>query len=867
VVSRVPDLAFPSWKVEPPAPFAAFVPRERLRSLVEVGTAGGGVTTLCAPAGAGKTVLLADWARSGPVPTAWVSVDPADNEPGRLWTAVARAVARCVPELADPLEQLGADPAESLTPQALMSVLDMLPSALRLVLDDVEEVAEPRALDGLETLIRYRPTGLRLVLAGRTAPALPWPRLRLQAEVVDLDGDGLSFSLDEAAVLIARSGARMSASQVRGTHAMTGGRAAALRLIAAATRRNGEVGGAFSAETSLVAYLDEVLEGLADADRTLLRDVSVCDPVPPALAAGISGRVDAAAALERLASSTPLVVCDAVDGDVTVVALVRTSLYDELGRSRPEHRAQLHRRAADWYAANDRPAEAVDQARASGDDRLLAGLVRRWAVPMLLDGDHDTLRRACDALGPVVIADDDTLRLVPSALDAIAGGAADVPHDEKGPDGPAELRGLRAVAELDDLLAPDALAGPGDADDERPGQARATTTAALAAAVEGATRLLVLADPRAATALLTSASTQARALGHHYLAMQCASLLATAHAGDGDAGGMTWSGSEAVSTALAHGWQRSAWSISACSVLAHGSLLLARPADVRRHAAPLLAGPADTDPTRRLVPAVLLAAADADMGHPASGLEAMQQARTGVADRELPASQAALVAMLEHETAVAMGRPAHARAVRRWLAARVGPTGDVLLMSVRETVAAHPSVPVGRTLRPILEGTVPALLPDTGIESLLVEVADAHRAHDHAGARRLLIAALDLAAPRELMRPFTRSAGSVRELLAFQVGTFGPADGFARRALASGIQGRPSTPSPLSDRESRILHLLPSLATTTEIAADLCVSPNTVKSQVGAIYSKLGVNDRRAAVVAAYDAGLLADTPAHSRTG
>jgi LuxR family maltose regulon positive regulatory protein len=69
----------------------------------------------------------------------------------------------------------------------------------------------------------------------------------------------------------------------------------------------------------------------------------------------------------------------------------------------------------------------------------------------------------------------------------------------------------------------------------------------------------------------------------------------------------------------------------------------------------------------------------------------------------------------------------------------------------------------------------------------------------------------------------------------------------------------------------RILHLLPSLATTTEIAADLRVSPNTVKSQVGAIYSKLGVNDRRAAVVAAYDAGLFEDPADHSpgpgRTG
>ena len=81
---------------------------------------------------------------------------------------------------------------------------------------------------------------------------------------------------------------------------------------------------------------------------------------------------------------------------------------------------------------------------------------------------------------------------------------------------------------------------------------------------------------------------------------------------------------------------------------------------------------------------------------------------------------------------------------------------------------------------------------------------------------------------------------------------------------ASGA-GRPAG-STLSDRESTILRLLPSLSTTTEIAEDLHVSPNTIKTQVGAIYSKLGVNDRRAAVVAAYDAGLLAETEEPGRT-
>jgi LuxR family maltose regulon positive regulatory protein len=863
-VSSVADVDVLGRRAGPPAPVSGFVRRPRLRSLLEAGAAAGGVTTLYAPAGAGKTVLLADWARSGPVTTAWVSVDPTDNEPGRLWTAVARALTSCVP-VTDALGRIGVDTREPLTPQALLSVLDAIRGEFRLVLDDVGEITDPTVLEGLGTLIRYRPTGLRLVLAGRTPPALSWPRLRLQGDVVDLDGDELSFSPEEAATLIAGSGSHMSPSQVRRSHAMTGGWAAALRLIAVATRAYGEVDGSLSAEPSLAAYLGEVLDGLADSDRALLRDISVCDAVPRALASEVSRRADAPAVLERLAASTLLVTADPARGQVTVLPLVRTSMYDELGRRFPEHRAELHRRGAGWYAANDRPAEALEHALAAGDDGLVVDLVRAWAVPLLLNGDHDALRRACAAPGPAPTADGRILRLVPPALDAITGRAP----DGVVPDGATEVRALRAVEHLAAALGD--RTGSDEPGDGRPGPARAATADALAAAVEGAT-LLVDGDLRGATGPLTSASTQARALGHHYLVMQTASLLATAHAGSGDAAGMTAYGAEAVSIATGHGWQRSAWSVSARATLAHGSLLLARPADARRHAAPLTAGPTSTDPTWRLVLAVLHAAADADMDRPASGLEAMQQARTALADRELPASQAALVATLEHQTAASLGRPVHARAVRRWLAARVGPTAEDLLMSVRGTLATDPRARIGRTLAPVLDGTVPSVLPDTAIEALLLEVGDAHRSHEHAAARRLLVTALDRAAPLELMRPFTRCAGSVRELLAHQVGSFGSADGFARRALAMGIRGHHhAAPSPLSDRELRILHLLPSLATTTEIAADLRVSPNTVKSQVGAIYSKLGVNDRRAAVVAAYDAGLFEDPADHSpgpgRTG
>ena len=856
MTSSVACIGVQDSKVRPPASPADVVSRPRLTALLDEATRSAAVTLLCAPAGTGKTLLLADWARAGTEATAWVSLDTTDNRAGGLWTTVAEAVARCVPVLADALRE--SVRADRTGPGSLLAVLDDLPGELRLVLDDVQELTGPDVLDGLRTVIRYRPPRLRLVLAGRAAPALALARLRLQDGVVDVHADQLRFTPEEAVSLVSRCGVAMSAGEVGRAHAVTGGWAAGLRLTALAAGRCTEVSGLLAtvpgAERSIAAYLeDEVLGSLSADDRAFLRDTSVCAAVAPSLAAELTGRDDAGAVLERLERETSLVAgCPGRgDGFVEVETLLRSSLYGDLQRREPARLTGLHARAAGWCAAHERPAEAIHHARASGDADLLAALVRAWAVPLVLAGEHVSLRRACSALGPVVVAGDPVLRFVAPAIDGVAGAAGDLdgaPSPEA-----AAFRALGAVIEL--------AIGVDEAGDGRDGPAdRAHGTAAetLAEAADATARLLVPADRAGGVLALEAAAARARDLGLDHLAMQCSALLAAAGAQDGDAARMTSHGAAVIATSDRRGWTQSAWSAAAHGALAYGSLLGARPDDARRHAADALAGTAG-HPVRTLLLTVVHAAADADTGAVADGLARMQQARTGAGDLTMTASHAARVAMLEHEAAVVQGRPAHARSVRGWLGARVGRTGESVVMAAREALAADPHAPVGRSLRPVLDGTEPALLPDVGIEALLLGVGDARRAGDRAGARRLLIEALDRAAPLDLLRPFTHASWPVRELLAHQVGSFGAADEFARRGLSAGVQGRPTTRSRLSVRESAILRLLPSLATTSEIAEDLNVSTNTVKTQVGAIYSKLGVNDRRAAVVAAYDAGLLGD--------
>ncbi|WP_220187654.1 helix-turn-helix transcriptional regulator, partial [Pseudonocardia pini] len=130
-------------------------------------------------------------------------------------------------------------------------------------------------------------------------------------------------------------------------------------------------------------------------------------------------------------------------------------------------------------------------------------------------------------------------------------------------------------------------------------------------------------------------------------------------------------------------------------------------------------------------------------------------------------------------------------------------------------------------------------------------------------ARVALQTALALAEPLEALRPFAHADAGVRDLLAHQHGSFGAAEAFGELALAVGADAHLLRSSALSSRELTVLALLPSLLSLDEIAAELAVSVNTVKSHVRSIYTKLGVSSRRLAVLAAHEQGLLTGGARH----
>jgi LuxR family maltose regulon positive regulatory protein len=143
------------------------------------------------------------------------------------------------------------------------------------------------------------------------------------------------------------------------------------------------------------------------------------------------------------------------------------------------------------------------------------------------------------------------------------------------------------------------------------------------------------------------------------------------------------------------------------------------------------------------------------------------------------------------------------------------------------------------------------------VEAWLVEVWAALRLDDRPGARHGLQVALDLAEPLDALRPFALAGQGLRVLLVDQLGGVRDPSAFAFRCLSARQRvRRPSDPR-LSAREQDVLVELLSLSNLGEIAEDLDVSVNTVKSHVRAIYGKLGVTTRRTAVLTAVERGLL----------
>jgi LuxR family maltose regulon positive regulatory protein len=427
-------------KLHVPAVRPDLVPRPRLAERLDESLARG-LVLVCAPAGYGKTVLLADWVRRSEHPAAWLSLDAGDNDPARFWRHAMAALDRARPGVSDRVAALLGPPAPSSFQgfvTALINELASEPDAgeALLVLDDYHVIGAQPVHESLAFLLEHRPAGIRTVLASRSDPPLPLARLRARGQLAELRAAELRFTSDEAAALLrhagAGSGLALPDASVAALAARAEGWAAGLQLAGLSLRGQQDVAGFVAAFTGSHRYIldyltEEVLERQSEQVRAFLLETSVLDRLSGELCDAVTGRAGSQVLLEQVEQAGLfLVPLDEVRGWWRYHHLFADLLRARLQQEQPARAAQLHRNAAAWYQRHELADDAIRHATAAADMTWAARLIEQhFDAFFYLRGETATIRRWLSALPADVLRSRPRLLLIEAQL-AAAGGRLDV---------------------------------------------------------------------------------------------------------------------------------------------------------------------------------------------------------------------------------------------------------------------------------------------------------------------------------------------------------------------------------------------------------------------------------------------------------
>ncbi len=349
------------------------------------------LTLLSAPAGWGKTTLLAQWALAAEEDQrfSWLSLDRSDNDPVWFWMYVVAALQTVNPGVglrAVELLAMGADPIQVVLP-TLLNDLDTIASPTVLILDDYDLVANRTVHEQMELLIGRMPANLHLVLATRSDPTLPLARLRASGDLVEIRSADLRFEAVEAGRLLnLLLGLELDEDDVELLHRRTEGWAAGLYLAALSLAGRPDVPAfikTFAGDNRhIVDYLmAEVLDRQPPHLLEFLLRTSVLGRLSGALCDAILETSGSASVLEKIDRENLFVVpLDTSRRWYRYHHLFGELLRAELERTEPDLVVTLHRRAAAWFEAEGLVDEAVRHMVAGGDMVGAAELIASdWA--------------------------------------------------------------------------------------------------------------------------------------------------------------------------------------------------------------------------------------------------------------------------------------------------------------------------------------------------------------------------------------------------------------------------------------------------------------------------------------------------------
>jgi LuxR family transcriptional regulator, maltose regulon positive regulatory protein len=370
LTSKVTQPDLPGWAVT----------RPRIEKLIAEG-ARGPLTSLTGPPGAGKTMAIAAWAASTgyPCTLAWLSIDDYDNRPRVFWSYVVTALHRAgvaVPRVVPGPDRVTVDHKFLVR---LASVLAAQDPPVVLVLDDLHLLTEPGILEGLGYVLRNAKSGLHLIVASRADPMLPLHRYRLAGQLTEIRADDLAFSVQESGLLLAHHGITLPPPVLERITGRTEGWAAGMRLAALSLQGRPDpeqfVKELQTGDSAITSYLvEEVLNAQPASVRDMLLRTSILDSVSADLAGELTDDPKAAEVLPALARANAF-VRPLGHGWYRYHSLFGAVLRLKL---RIERRAQvpdLYQRAARWCQRNGRLGEAVRYAAESGDWPFAARMV------------------------------------------------------------------------------------------------------------------------------------------------------------------------------------------------------------------------------------------------------------------------------------------------------------------------------------------------------------------------------------------------------------------------------------------------------------------------------------------------------------